>query len=450
MASMHDRAERIKEDPGLLIDPAEVDKACSAAGHRWRERTLGPVQTLSAMALQMLHGNTAIAHVVRLLGDCFSESAYCQARARLPVAVVRAQLEAFVLRMPGDDAAWKGHRVALIDGSGVSTPDTPQLRQRMGMAGGVGEGCGLPCPKVLTVFRAYDGALCDMHIAPACTGDLRYARDLHPALAPGDVLVGDRGFCSYIHLAELTARGCHGLFRVQTQRAMPFPARSGERRRAKNRRYLLREPRLVELITCDDQVVELLKPRARPASMTSAAFEAIPGKLVVRAVRYQVKSRGCRTREVKLLTTLIDGQRYSAEDLAALYLMRWRVEVNLRHLKRTIGMDRLRCGSVDGVTREALMLALIYNAVCRLRASSATARGVEPTRLSFVDALRVLRAAAATHRPTLTHPPDLKLWPLRPPRAHPRQLKRAHSHYPIILKPRRDYIAWLESRGTVN
>jgi hypothetical protein len=447
---MHDRAERIKEDPGLLIDPAEVARACVAAGHRWRERELGPLETLSAMALQVLHGNTAIAHVVRLCGGCFSESAYCQARARLPVAVVRAQLEAFVMRMPGDDAAWKGHRVALIDGSGVSTPDTPQLRERVGMAGGVGDGCGLPCAKVLAVFRAHDGALLDMHIAPAYSGDLRHARDLHPGLAPGDVLVGDRGFCSYIHLAELAARGCHGLFRVQTQRAMPFPARSGERRRAKSRRYLLREPRLVELITRDDQVVELLKPRARPASMTSAAFEAIPGKLVVRAVRYQVKSKGCRTREVKLLTTLIDAERYSAADLAELYLMRWRVEVNLRHLKRTIGMDRLRCGSVDGVTREALMLALIYNAVCRLRASAAMAQGVEPTRLSFVDALRVLRATVESHRAVLTHPPDLKLWPLRPPRAHPRHLKRAHSHYLVMTRPRAEYAAWLEASRAVN
>jgi hypothetical protein len=449
---MHDRAERIKEDPGLLIEPAEVERACAAAGHRWRERTLGPLETLSAMALQMLYGNTAIAHVVHLLGDRFSESAYCQARARLPVAVVRAQLDAFTRRTRDVDPAWRGHRVVLIDGTGVSTPDTPQLRGRIGTAGGVGDGCGLPCAKVLTVFRGRDGALLDMRITPACTGDLRHARDLHPALAPGDVLVGDRGFCAYVHLAELAARGCHGLFRVQTHRALPFPARRGKRRRLGGRcgRHRRSEPVLVELITRDDQVVELVKPHNRPASMTPEAFAAIPGKLVVRAVRYRVPGKGCRTREVTLLSTLIDAERYSAADLAELYLMRWRVEVNLRHLKRTIGMDRLRCGSFDGVAREALMLALIYNAVCRLRALSAVAKGVEPTRLSFIDALRVLRAATDGHRPGTTHPPDLKLWPLRPPRAHPRQLKRAHSHYPILLKPRADYIAWFEARRTTN
>lgn len=124
--------------------------------------------------------------------------------------------------------------------------------------------------------------------------------------------------------------------------------------------------------------------------------------------------------------------------------------MNLRHLKRTIGMDRLRCGSLDGVRREALMLALIYNAVCRLRSRAAASMEVEPTRLSFIDALRALRAAIEDHRPALTQPPELKLWPLRPPRSHPRQLKRAHSHYPIMLKPRREYIAWLEASGAVN
>jgi hypothetical protein len=452
---MHDRAQRIKGEPGLLIDPAEVSRACVAAGHRWRERELGPLQTLRAMALQMLHGNTAIAHVVRLCGGRFSESAYCQARARLPVAVVRAQLDAFNAGTDQGGQDWKGHRVVLIDGTGVSTPDTPQLRECVGMAGGHGDGRGLPCVKVLTVFRARDGALLDMHTAPACTGDLRHARDLHPALAPGDVLVGDRGFCAYVHLAELAARGCHGLFRVQASRALPFPARTGKRRPlgGKCGRHRRSEPVLVDLIAHDDQVVELVKPHNRPKSMTPEAFAAIPGKLLVRAVRYRVAGKGeggCRTRQVTLLTTLIDAGRYTAADLADLYKMRWRVEVNLRHLKRTIGMDRLRCESVDGVTREALMLALIYNAVCRLRAAAAAAQGVEPMRLSFIDALRVLRAAGDHLGPALTHPPDLKLWPLRPPRAHPRQLKRAHSHFPILLRPRADYIAWLNADKAVN
>jgi Transposase DDE domain len=424
------------------------------------------------VAVEHLHGHTAIAHVVRLMDDRFSESAYCQARARLPVAVPRAALLDFVSRRDAaaraaepdghaPDAAharWKGHRVALIDGTGVSVPDTPALRTKFGVAGGVAEGCGLPCPKVLAVFDAHDGMLVDMHIAPANAHDLGHAHDLHPALRPGDVLLGDRGLCSYVELALLLQRGCHGLFRMQAGRTMPFPARSGTRHRHAYDRHAHSEPVLVERIAQDDQVVEIVKPHNRPKHLTPGVFAAIPGKLVVRAVRYTVAQPGFRPHEITLLTTLTDAKAYSAEDLAGLYQVRWHVEVNLRHLKRTIGMERLRCQTVDGVTREALMLALIYNAVCHVRALGGA--DVAPTRMSFIDALRAMQVAGENHRAAaaargeaipprrviLDHPPDLKAWPLRPGRVQPRQLKRAHSHFPIMTKPRAAYIQWATTR----
>jgi hypothetical protein len=435
------RLARVKDDPAALIDPAVVERSCVEAGHRWRERTLGPRATLEAMALQMLHGNTAMAHVVRLAGGGFCESAYCQARARLPIAVVRAQLRAFTLRSGGPPADWKGHRVTLIDGTGVSTPDTPELRGALGLAGGLGY--GLPCGKLLIILRAHDGMILDLHLAPACTGDLRHAADLHPALQPGDVLVGDRGLCAYTHLAQLARLGCHGLFRMASSRAMPFPARRGPRRRRPYNRHRRSEPVLVRSVTPHDQLVEIVKPCNRPPSMSPEAFAAIPARLTVRAVRYTV--RGARTRTVTLLTTLTDPQRYSAADLAALYQMRWRVETNLRHLKRTLGLYRLKCRGVQGVVREALMLALIYNAVCRTRALAAAAAQIEPGRVSFIDTLRVLRVAIRASRFVLPRPPHLKRWPLRPPRAHPRQLKRVHSRYPLMFRPRAGYAAWLRS-----
>ncbi len=437
MASIRVRLEKIKEDPGELIDAAVVLRSCAQAGYRWRERTLGPVATLGAMALQAAHGNTAIAHVVRLAGGRFSESAYCQARARLPVAVVRAQLTAFLSReADGAGGLWKGHRLVLIDGTGLSTPDTPALRAHFGTAGGLADGLGLPCVKTLIVFRAHDGMLLDLHLASACAGDLRHARDLHPALGAGDILVGDRGLCAYTHLAELRELGAHGVFRMQACRAMPFPARSGRRRRFAYNRHRRSEPLLIELIAKDDQIVELVKPHNRPPTMTPEAFAKIPSTLVVRAVRYVVAEKGSRTHQITLLTTLTDPREYPARDLAALYLMRWRVEINMRHLKRTLGMDRLKCADVDGVTREVLMLAFIYNAVCRVRARAAATRNVEPTTLSFIDTLRAIIAAIAIDRVVLPRPPDLKRWPRRPPRHHPRRLKHLHSNYPLLTKPR--------------
>lgn len=439
MASIRARLDKVKADPMLLIDPDAVERACRDAGHRWRDRALDPASTLRVFATQVANGNTAISHAIRLAGGGFTESAYCQARARLPLAAVQAMFDASVADARGEERGrWCGRRVAIIDGSGISTPDTPELRARFGTASGCAEGCGLPLMHVLAVFDADDGRLLGVHACPASTHDLRHSRDLHPALAKGDVLVGDRAFCAYVHLAQLREIGCDGVFRVSKSREMPFPAKRGERARNSYNRHRAHEPILVELVTEDDQVVEIVKPHNRPKHMTPEEFAAIPGKMIVRAVRYSTQGRGVRARQITLLTTLTNATTYPAEALARLYLTRWRVEVNLRHLKRTMGMDRLKCRSVDGVMRELLMFAMIYNAVCRRRSIAATRAGVDPVRVGFVDTLRAM----------LTSPPETqpapKIWPLRPPRIQPRQLKRAHSDFRVMSWSRSNMISWIE------
>ena len=465
MASIRAGVERIKSDPTELFDSDVVERACREAKHTWRERTLGPLSTLHAFAMQIAHGNTAISHVARLAGAGgvegkegeargFSESAYCQARARLPVAVVRAAFEDFTARLRDarapSDGLWNGHRTALIDGSDVNTPDAPALRKAFGVSSNCAAGAGLPSIHTLTIFDAHEGLLLDMHAAPVHTNDQRHAADLHPALRPGDVEVGDRGLASYVHLHRLAAIGCHGVFRVSKSWKILFPAKSGERTPNTYNRHRRKEPLLVELIDRDDQVIEILKPRNRPEHVTPEEFAKVPAKMIVRAVRYKVEGKGLRTREVTLVTTLIDAKKYPAKDLAALYLTRWRIEVNLRHLKRTMGMDRLRCQSVEGVKRELLMFALVYNAVCHSRARAARAQSVEPTRISFVDTLRAMLPSLRAGPTRIADPPTLKIWPVRPPRTHPRQLKRLHSGFPVMCRSRAKTIKWLEKRRIAN
>ena len=448
MASIRARLDRVKDDPSSLIDSEVVERACREANHVWRERTLDPASTLRAFATQIMHGNTAIAHVVRLMGDEFSESAYCQARARLPVPVVRAVFDESLARDAGAPGAglWCGHRTVLIDGTGVSTPDTKELRGVLGAPRGCREGAGLPQAHVLTIFDSHEGVLLDLCASPVHTQDLRHAHELHPSLRPGDVLVGDRAFASFIHLHRLTAIGCHGVFRVASCWNLPFPARMGERTRHAYNRHRRKEPILLELIGTDDQVIEIVKPRNRPRHITPEEFASVPSTMVVRAVRYTVQRRGVRSHAITLLTTLLDARKYPATALADLYLARWRIEVNLRHLKRTMGMDRLKCQSVDGVTRELLMFGLVYNAVCRVRATAAHAAGIAPTRVSFVDTLRAMLMATDQGPAAPPHPPDLKVWPLRPPRTQPRQLKRAHSDFKVITWTRQALIQWIEKQ----
>jgi hypothetical protein len=464
MAGIRGRIDRIKDDPSALFDAEVVERLCREAGHVWRERALPPLATLEAFALQIAHANTAVAHVVRLLGSGFSESAYCQARQRLPLGVVRGVFEYFTAkvraarapsaigttRAPRTDPAglWHGRRVATIDGTGIATPDTPALRERFGTRRGE-EGLGLPMMHTLAVFDAHDGLLNDLLVTPANEQDLRHAHTLHRCLAPGDVLVGDRGLCGYVHLHRLTSAGFHGVFRVSSRWKIPFPAPRSREPPTCNR-HTRRGAVMLERHGPDDQTIEIVKPHNRPDHMTPEEFAQVPSKMIVRAVRFAVKCQGRRERGITLLTTLTDSAEFPARGLADLYLMRWRVETNLRHLKRTLNADRLKCETPDGVARELLMFALVYNAVCHSRAVAAAELRVEPTTLSFVDALRALRdevTTAARHCDDLRAPatPNPKTWPDRPPRLHPRVLKRAHSAFKVMKQPRRNSIAWLEN-----
>lgn len=438
MASLTALTARVKDDAAALVDPEVVARACAEAGHVWRERCLNPAQTLAAFVTQIAHGNTAIGHVARLAGGRFGESAYCQARARLPVSVVRAVADDFTRRAlaRADGSGWCGLRPVLIDGTGVVMPDTPALRRHFGTASCYAPGCGLPLAGVLAVFDAQTDLLLDLHAAPARTQDLRHVHEVHPALTPGDVLVGDAGYCAYAHLAILQKACIHAVFRMNRARTMPFPARRGERARLAGSRHHKLEPLLVRLIGADDQVVEIVKPHNRPRQVSPEVFASLPPKLVVRAVRYTVRQAGWRSSEIVLLTTLLDPEKYSAQDLAALYLSRWRIEVNLRHLKRTLGMERLKCQSIDGVLRELWVFVLVYNAVCVLRGKAAGAQSVPIGRVGFVDALRWWLIETRGNPAAVGKVPRLKLWPDRTGRSHPRYLKRGSSPFKVMAVPR--------------
>ena len=140
---------------------------------------------------------------------------------------------------------------------------------------------------------------------------------------------------------------------------------------------------------------------------------------------------GFRTREVTLVTTLLDAEAYPADELAELYGTRWRVEENLKSLKQTMKMDVLKCMTVDGVLKELTMYALAYNLVRVAMCEAAGRQGVMAERISFVDALRWLRGAEEGEEM-----PELVVNPSRPGRYEPRVRKRRPKQYPLMKKPR--------------
>ena len=423
----------IRQDLDLHLDRRIVERSCLQAGHRWRSCGLTPDVLIRWLLLQVLHGNTALNHISLLAGRAFSASAICQARARLPLAVFQAVLKAFVGSLgpltDGDDGRWNGHRVFLTDGSAFSMPDTPQLQQHFGQPGAQKPGCGFPVAKILALFHARTGLLMAVFATPLRTHEMSQVERLHPMLQQGDVLVGDRGFCSYAHLALLVARGVHAVLRIHQKQLVDFtpgrPHATGKPSQGQPR------SRWIKASGPRDQTVEWARPIDPPSWMTAERFAALPESIVVREVRYTVGRPGYRTRQITLVTTLLEAEKYSGESLAELYGSRWRVEQNLRDLKQTMKMDVLKCQSVDGVLKELTAYAMVYNLVRLAMGEAGRRQGVPADRISFIDAMRWL-AEAQSDDPL----PPLIVNPERPDRFDPRVRKRRPKQYPLMNKPR--------------
>jgi len=432
--SIVEAVARIKRNVAAALSDAAIEQACRRAQHSWRQREAGPAETVQAFLTQVLHGNTACEHAVQLAGLSCSASAYCQARSRLPLAVWERLLEdttraaRSTLRLP----LWCGHRTFWVDGSSISMADTAPLQAHFGQHGAQRAGCGFPMARLWGMFDARSGMLVKLLVSPLRTHEGSQVTQFHPELRAGDVVVGDRAFASYAHLAQLSQRKLHGLFRVHQRQLVSFRTdRKLTGKLPRGTRALYATSRLIRKLGKHDQLVEYNKPKVRPDWMSEDDFAALPATLIVRELRFRTQSKGCRTRVITIVTTLLDSQLYSAEALAALYRTRWEVETNFAHLKTTMHMDVLRCKTVDGVLKELHVFALVYNLARLVMVSAASEQRAPVGRVSFVAALRWLASPTAHGAPL-----SLPLNPARPNRYEPRVRKRRPKAYPVMRIPR--------------
>lgn len=408
MTSFAQAIAQIKGNLEQILPDDLVNSIAQLHGLATRACTLTPAVTVRLAVRRCLEGGTAVSHLRHLGGLDFHRSSYGRAVQRLPETffTLLAGVVARKLRRDRPAKLWHGHRVVLLDGSGVSMPDTPELQAAFGQPGNQKPGCGFPVAHLLALFDHETGYLVETHLAPLRTHDLAPTPVMHDAMQEGDLLLGDRAFGSFAHLALLRKRGLHGLFRLHQRRPHGL---------ARDRRVTYR------------------KPPKKPSWMTDAAYAELTSAITVREVRVKVKIPGCRVRKVWLVTTLLDREKYPARDLAKLYAQRWAAETNLRHLKATLKMDVLRSRTVDGVRKEVQAFVLAYNLVRSVMATAGVQQGVPAERISFVDALRWLRRAKADE-PV----PVLEVHPARPGRFEPRAVKRRPKEYDRLTRPRKE------------
>ena len=363
-------------------------------------------------------------------------SAYCQARAKLDPSALELiarhlswSLEKNVL----SEERWLQERpVKIVDGTTLSMPDTPANQERWPQPSGQKPGCGFPQLKLVGLFSMQSGALLESATSNQHHHEsVLFRNSLWEKLSPGDVVLADRGFCSYTTFAALQQRGVDSVMRLH--QARPVDLRQGR------------------AIGPDDRLITWHKSARPPKDWTEEEYAALPATLTVRLIRLRVSAKGFRTKSVVIVTTLIDEKLYPADELRELYGERWQVELHFHQIKILLAMDVLRCKSPDLIIREVAIHGIAYNLVRSLMQRSAHLHHVPLGRVSFKGSLDTLRqwspviAAAGQHarkQDALIEEMFAliakDLVPLRPGRSEPRAKKRRAKNYQLLTKPRHE------------
>lgn len=357
---------------------------------------------------------------------------YCKARKRLAEPLLHGLMHQSGQRLQQQVPAawhWHGRAVKIVDGSGVSMPDTEANQQDYPQPHSQAPGLGFPVARIVVVLSLACGAVVAAAVGRLQgkqTSELMLFHSLHASLERDDVVLADRFYCSYWEVALLLGRGIDVVMRLHQRRAVNLQCG----------RRLGRE----------DHVVAWPKPK-RPAWMDEATYAVLPATVEMRELRVRVLQRGFRTRVVLVATTLLDATVFTKEELAGLYRARWHAELDLRSIKQTMQMDVLRCKTPAMVRKEIWGHLLVYNLLRAAMAQAALGHGVVPRQVSLQGARQTLAAfhsqlepLSSTRRECIV---QIVLSAIakhrvgtRPDRFEPRAVKRRPKPYPLLRVPR--------------
>ena len=358
---------------------------------------------------------------------------YCNARKQLDPRAIQ-ELALLVAKnvefVASSTWLWKEkHHVKLIDGFTATMPDTEEnLREfpkRTKKDGTID--CGFPLMRVCIILSLATAMITNAASAKYQgkeTGETALLRTMLDSFDENDIAVFDRYCCSYMMIAQFIQHEVQVCARQNAKRPVDFT--KGKR------------------LGKDDALVTWKRPE-RPPWMSAEEYEQIPETLTLRMLRYSLVAKGQRTQSITVITTLLDPEEYSAEDIAELYGLRWSVELDIRHVKRSLNMDHFRCKSPEMVRREFWMMILGYNLVRKVICEAAAFGGVLPRRLSFTQTCAFLLVTSSfwvvsgvqgeALESILKHLASMKV-PERPGRYEPRMVKRRRDKYPVMKQPR--------------
>lgn len=361
-------------------------------------------------------------------------SAYCQARSRLPEILIKKLLDLIsnnLEKSVKQEQLWRGRKVKIFDGSTVSMPDTKALQEAYPQHSSQKKGCGFPLARIVVLFSLTTGAIQEIIIDTFKTSELILARKLYEFLEIGDIWLSDRATCTYVDLHLLINKKCDAVIRLHASRKQEL--RKGKR------------------IGSCDRLVIWNKPKNKPSTITKEEFKDLPDYLILREIHYYICRPGFRTKQVTLITTLLDAVNYSGNSLVKLYGERWEVELNLRHLKTTLGMDILRSKTPELARKEIYIYLLAYNLIRTVMWQAGMAHNVNSLRLSFqssrnhfINFIPFFQTATSLKNSQLFQELLLlissEVIKKRPLRVYGRVVKRRPKSYPRMNQSRQEYL----------
>lgn len=441
--------EDLRSAPGLpfqqLLDGKRIQAALEACKCTFRSRVFDPYCTLWAFLSQVCAGDTSSCQdaVSRVLAYRAAKkqsaispdtSSYCQARARLPQQVVEQLTRDVGQELQAQAPTqwlWKGRPVKIVDGSTATMADTPENQQEFPQSRNQKPGLGFPILRFVLVLSLSIGTVLECALG-ACrgkkTGEQSLFRQIQSVCQAGDVLLADRLYDSYADIARLSQNKVDVVIGMKQSRRCDF--RKGQR------------------LGKNDHVVEWRRPNFNASRFESREdWESLPETMQMREIKTVIRRKGYRTRKVVIVTTMLDPTEYSAKELTDLFAERWHCELDLRSLKRSLGLHHLRCKTPDMVRKELWMYLLAYNLI-RVRMAQAAARhGVKPRRLSFTAARNHIcnfGPLLSTASPAAFKELEAAMLkaiagsklPFRPGRKEPRAVKKRQQKYPALTQPR--------------
>jgi hypothetical protein len=397
-----------------------------------RERLFPPTETLSMFLAQAMSADRSCqnsvnqAAIKRLIGGlthCSTHTGgYCRARQRLPMAMIcglTQQLGSLIDEQVPAQWRWQGRRVRLVDGTTVTMPDTPANQAAFPQQRGQKPGLGFPICRVVGITCLSSGVVINAAVGRfnGKGGDEQtLLRSIQDTFQPGVIALGDAFFATYFFIAAMQARGVDILMEQHGGRKRATDFRRGQR------------------LGQRDHLRVFDKPKIRPDWMSAAQYEAAPASLTVRE---------CAVDGKILVTTLNCPKATPKTALKALYKSRWHVELDIRHIKDTMGMNILSCKTPDMALKEIWVYLLAYNLLRLMMVQSALLVDVTPRSISFKHCLQ-LWLISAQNTDVLD---DDRLYALlllmsqqrvdnRPGRIEPRAVKRRPKSYALLTVPR--------------